>query len=361
MGQIELRYLSFLRNVLLALLSASIALGEGPASQSSACGGCHRVQTLHQVETPMAQALLLPSDNVTLKSHPNLTAQKGPYTYTVKTDEGGSAYIVSDGLNKLALPIRWTFGKRMQTWVFERDGRYFESLVSFYPGSNRIDTTVGDEKLTAHTLDEAAGREITTREAKDCFGCHSTNAIVNGRLALDSLEPGVTCERCHKGSTGHLIDAVQGRLDSTPPRLKNLSSEDMNGFCGQCHRSWETVIRTGIRGEANVRFQPYRLENSKCFDGADPRLRCTTCHDPHEQLVRDDATYDRTCLACHNSPMRRSSTLTSGRAAPRSCPVAKGGCVSCHMPKIRINSPGGLLTFTDHQIRIAKPGEPYPN
>ena len=36
-------------------------------------------------------------------------------------------------------------------------------------------------------------------------------------------------------------------------------------------------------------------------------------------------------------------------------------CVSCHMPKIKVNSPGGLLTFTDHQIRIAKSGEPYPN
>src|SRR5882757_5718780 len=100
MGQIELRYLNFLRNILLALVSASIALGEGPASHSSACGECHQVETLHQVETPMAQALVLGGDNATLKSHPELTAQKGGYSYKIKTDDSESMYIVSDGLNK---------------------------------------------------------------------------------------------------------------------------------------------------------------------------------------------------------------------------------------------------------------------
>ena len=29
------------------------------------------------------------------------------------------------------------------------------------------------------------------------------------------------------------------------------------------------------------------------------------------------------------------------------------------MPKV--NLPGGHMAFTDHQIRIVRPGEPYPN
>jgi formate-dependent nitrite reductase cytochrome c552 subunit len=33
--------------------------------------------------------------------------------------------------------------------------------------------------------------------------------------------------------------------------------------------------------------------------------------------------------------------------------------VSCHMPKI--NLPGGHAKFTDHEIRIVRPGDPYPN
>jgi hypothetical protein len=29
------------------------------------------------------------------------------------------------------------------------------------------------------------------------------------------------------------------------------------------------------------------------------------------------------------------------------------------MPKVKL--PNGLMTFTDHQIRVVKPGEPFPN
>jgi formate-dependent nitrite reductase cytochrome c552 subunit len=39
--------------------------------------------------------------------------------------------------------------------------------------------------------------------------------------------------------------------------------------------------------------------------------------------------------------------------------VAKENCVSCHMPKVTL--PNGHMTFTDHQIRVVKPGDPYPN
>ena len=35
-----------------------------------------------------------------------------------------------------------------------------------------------------------------------------------------------------------------------------------------------------MTGVANVRFQPYRLISSKCYDAEDSRIRCTACHDP---------------------------------------------------------------------------------
>jgi hypothetical protein len=173
------------------------------------------------------------------------------------------------------------------------------------------------------------------------------------------MEPGVTCEHCHSGSSGHLLDALQGVFDSTPGNLKKLSSEEISSFCGQCHRSWETVIRNGIRGVLNVRFQPYRLENSKCFDGNDPRISCTACHDPHQSLVREDTKYDSKCLACHATPVAGSSVPQPVKA--KSCPVASTGCTGCHMPKVKMNTPAGLITFTDHDIRLGKPGDLYPN
>ena len=41
------------------------------------------------------------------------------------------------------------------------------------------------------------------------------------------------------------------------------------------------------------------------------------------------------------------------------CPVERGNCVNCHMPKVKL--PAGPILFRDHQIRIVHPGDPYPN
>jgi formate-dependent nitrite reductase cytochrome c552 subunit len=234
--------------------------------------------------------------------------------------------------------------------------------VSYYPNIQGLDTTIGDERLTPHTLDEAMGRKLAPGETKACFGCHASNAVHDRKLMIESMQPGVTCEHCHVGTSTHLLDALQGDYASAPSRLGKLSSEDVSNFCGQCHRTWESVVRGHFHGEINVRFQPYRLANSKCFDGTDPRISCVACHDPHHDVVREDSSYDTKCLACHASSPHQSSTQTVSTPAPaepKTCPVAKENCVSCHMPKVTL--PGGHMKFTDHQIRIVKPGDSYPN
>ena len=43
----------------------------------------------------------------------------------------------------------------------------------------------------------------------------------------------------------------------------------------------------------------------------------------------------------------------------KTCSVAKENCASCHMPKIEL--PGAHARFTDHQIRIARAKDAYPN
>ena len=301
----------------------------------------------------MGRALLLPGSNPTLKANPKLTVRKGAYTYSVETQGDKSTYNVADGARTLTFPIKWTFGEGAQTWVLERNGKLYESLVSYYPAIHGLDTTTGDEALTPRSLEEAMGRELKPSDSRECFGCHATNAVRNGELRLDSLQPGVTCEHCHVGSTSHLLDAVRGQFESSPPDLKKLVTEDISSFCGQCHRTWEMVVRNRWRGEVNSRFQPYRLANSRCFDGTDPRISCLACHDPHQDLVREEASYDSKCQACHTT---RAAT---GSPATLTCSVAKSNCVSCHMPKVKL--PGGHMTFTDHQIRIVKAGDAYPN
>lgn len=310
----------------------------------------------------MGRGMQWPDLDPLFKSHPEMTFRKGSYTYTVESKGNQPIYSVTDGTRTISLPIHWSFGKGAQTWVLEKDGQLLESMVSYYPSIDGLEITTGDAALTPQNLDEAVGRKLREGEPRDCFGCHSTGAVSKGDLHFERLEPGVSCEHCHSGATAHLLAGLQGEAYATaPPDLRKLSTENISNFCGQCHRSWETVVRSTWRGEVDVRFQPYRLANSKCFDGTDPRINCIACHDPHQDLVKEDSTYDGKCLACHasrNESASRSTPTVPPRDA-KACPVADSQCVSCHMPKVKL--PNGLVTFHDHEIRIVKPGAPYPD
>jgi hypothetical protein len=220
-------------------------------------------------------------------------------------------------------------------------------MVSFYPKLSALAITLGDEQLRPRNLVEAMGRETSTQETTVCFGCHATGAVDQGRLSLDSFQPGVRCEHCHTGADAHMDAMAAGKTAPMPVSLGRMRAEDMSNFCGQCHRTWDSIVRAREWGEVNVRFAPYRLANSQCFLGDDKRIRCTACHDPHASLSRDEAAYDRACLACHASKPQKP------------CPVSNKDCVTCHMPKVTLSD--GHAVFTDHQIRIARPRDPYPN
>ena len=300
----------------------------------------------------MGSSVELPGHQNVLRTHPKLTFSQNGYSYLVEFREEGGRYTVTDGTNSLTLPIRYAVGVENQTFVLEQQGRFYESLVSYYTGVSGLSITMGDQRIRPHNLVEAMGRELSNDEATACFDCHSSGAVQQGRLHLESLQPGLDCEHCHSGALGHLEALQRGRSGITPPRLARMAAEEMSNFCGRCHRTWETVIRSHTWGQLNVRFQPYRLANSRCFVGDDRRIGCTHCHNPHKNLVRDDATYDSACLACH-------STATPDAKHWKPCPVGKSNCASCHMPKVEL--PGSLSVFTDHDIRIVHPGDPYPD
>jgi hypothetical protein len=300
----------------------------------------------------MGRAMQLSGNNPALSAHPKLTFRIGEYLYTLETHNGQTKYVVSDGKESITIPVLWSMGAQAQTWVLEHNGKMYESLVSYYPAIQGLGVTVGDDRIAPKSLEEAIGRSLDNEGVTTCFGCHASDAVVDHKLNLATMKPGLSCEHCHVGAGAHLNAMMQGDASVFPPDLKKLSSEDLSNFCGQCHRTWELVVRAGWRGTANVRFQPYRMAMSKCFDGNDPRISCIACHDPHEKVVRDAKYYDSKCLACHSA--------AASMAAPHAkvCPVAKTNCASCHMPKVPF--PGGHFVFSDHDIRVVKPNEPYP-
>jgi hypothetical protein len=328
-------------------------LGGAPRPVKMTCGSCHREEAQSQPGTEMGIGIELPEAQEPLKSHPQLSAEANGYTYAVERRGGQSTYTVKDGSGSLTLPIRYAFGVRNLTFVLEYQGHYYESLMTYYEQIQGLAVTMGDERLHPHNLVEAMGRENDEHAMVACFNCHSTGGVSQGKLTLESLEPGVKCEHCHAGAEAHLRGLEAGKPAPVPKKLGDMAAEDMSNFCGQCHRTWESIVGERLFGPRNVRFQPYRLANSKCFLGNDPRIRCTACHNPHEKLVRDDSRYDAACRACH------AQGQPVAAAPAKTCPVADKNCVSCHMPKVQ--APGSESTFTDHYIRVAHTGEQYPD
>ncbi|HMG85517.1 MAG TPA: hypothetical protein VK574_07220 [Terracidiphilus sp.] len=341
---------------LLCTLAAPHVVIAQRAKQSSApvtCATCHNGVATDFATAPMRHAMEPQGVNPALNAHPDLATKIGGYTYAVQTRNGQSTYTVSDGNGTLTVPIKWIFGQHSQTWVLEKNGHFYESLVSYFPRANGLAITPGDQIITPHNLTEAMGRQLPLWETRTCFNCHGSGITPGEKLVPAKVIPGLDCERCHAGSQQHMADAAQENFKTVPPSLKHLDAEQISDFCGQCHRTWDTVMRNKWHGPAFVRFQPYRLENSKCFIGNDPRISCVACHNPHQPVNHDAVSYDAKCLACHAG-----AKVASMPPNAKSCPVAKDKCTSCHMPKVDL--PGGHAQFTDHYIRVVHAGEPYP-
>ena len=316
------------------------------------CATCHPAQAKPHPATSMAHAMELPATCAILQAHPLLTFQEGNYSYRIERQGNASVYTVSDGIQNITVPLGWAFGlgQAGQTYVFEKDGMLYESRVSYYRELDGLDLTMGAANLKPSNLLEAAGRSIGRAEAVRCFGCHATDAVNGNQVSLHSLTPGVQCERCHGDAEKHVTALKTGNPAGAQMKdLRTMTSEDTSNFCGQCHRTWDEIAGSGTLGIANIRFQPYRLTSSKCYDSDDRRIRCTACHDVHNELDSHDSDYDAKCQACH----------AGGKVTARVCKVAASNCVSCHMPKLPM--PGSHHKFTDHEIRIVRANAPYPN
>jgi hypothetical protein len=323
------------------------------------CARCHSRKAATQLTTPMAQASSPAVDSTILREHNVVSRKLGSHTYSITHGLSGIEYSVGDGTNTISEPLTWAFGlgNKGQTYIFRHDGSFYESRMSFYKALQGLDLTTGHAATSPPTLEDALGRKLDAATVRRCFGCHTTASSNSSGFDPSRLMLGVTCEGCHGPGAKHVAlmgqkKFAEGRLAIfNPSSLKPVAQVD---FCGACHRTGNDVYEMGATGMSNVRFQPYRLENSRCWRDGDARLTCVACHDPHEPLVHEAAAYDQKCLACHVLSPKQLSRDHPGKR----CPVGKKNCVSCHMP--RVDVPQMHAPFVDHRIRIVRKGSDYP-
>jgi hypothetical protein len=353
---------------------------------AAVCAECHDSEVSTASKSAMARAATRAAEAESLQQVP-LALQIGSYRYQISDDGGKKVLKISKGEASRSAPLLWAFGmgRIAQTYVYEQNGNFYESHLSFYTSIQALDVTPGHPRTEPPSLAEGLGRRIPVEEKMRCFGCHTTASTTKGRLDTRTLFPGVACEACHGPGALHVAAMKSGDIDLALRSIVNpahLSASDSVEFCGACHRTWQDVVSDGpVRiGALNVRFQPYRLENSRCWKKGDARITCVACHDPHQPLVRDPASYDAKCLQCHKPAGNRGETpdeKSTGKSIETAattavikksegvedhrtaCPIGVQLCVTCHMPRFKNQTIHA--TFTDHWIRIAAPGAPLPN
>ena len=340
---------------------------------SRACQQCHAEKALTQRMTPMANASYRSAVSAWGAKLTATVVRNGPFLYHVvpqahdpKRDD--PKLIVSSGSRSTSGNIIWTFGAGVvgQTFVLESKDKIYDAMVTTYRGLHGgMDISPAHKQAQAGDLEGALGEYLTPRLRNRCFGCHTTASTMKGRFDPEHAIPGITCEGCHGPGLAHVVAANMNQLEDAgtlifnPRSLNPIESVD---FCGACHMTTADVVESKLFVPSNVRFPPYRLEKSLCWGvRGDQRLVCSACHDPHKPLVQEASFYDSRCLSCHSTqggqPPHRSN-FDGSNSAPKVCPTATTNCTTCHMPKYYV--PEMHANFTDHFIRIVRPGEPYP-
>ena len=330
---------------------------------SASCTQCHEEGAQ---ATSMARAATTGGGDSFFAKKGPVSLQAGDFAYQVKSVPEGVNYSVSSGGHVLSQKLAWVIGAGDlgRTFLYQADGRWQQSEVSFYTKPGMLDVTTGLGPGTGTGLPAALGQPLSAQEAKSCFSCHTVHATTSAGMEPLHAEPGVGCEACHGPGSAHASQmGAAGNQGSTGARFavfdpSKLSPEDSIDFCGSCHRT-SADAKLSVTQDFRlsvIRFQPYRLEESKCWRATkDERLTCVACHNPHKPLERVAASYDGKCLQCHAGAQAGSpAALHAGLV----CPKAKSDCVTCHMPKVPVASMHG--EFTDHDIRIARAGEEIP-
>jgi Cytochrome c554 and c-prime len=326
------------------------------------CQECHSEIAASQQTTPMYHASVRAPQSQILKLNEHLEFQQAGYRYSLSRGVSEVAYSVNDGSNAMTGLVAWAFGAGEigQTYLLEQQGLYTEGRLSYYRALGGLDITIGQPADAPLETVKALGQRLNHDATRHCFSCHTTASVTSSIFEPEMATSGLSCEACHGPGGAHVAAARAQRYEQAAASIVNpghLSPSDSVDFCGACHRTWSDVamLMPKNAGTFNVRFQPYRLEKSRCWgNSGDVRIACIACHDPHQPLVRASASYDSKCLACHLSPRH----ARMPKAVAPACKVSTSNCVSCHMPKYEV--PQAHASFTDHFIRVVHAGEGFP-
>jgi Tfp pilus assembly protein PilF len=324
---------------------------------NQACAKCHDKVYQSYMKSAMAQASGLAAENLVPGS---FTHKPSGVTYGVYSADG-KAWLSFErpgdpmvrGRRDLLYYIGQ--GRRGRTYLFSVDGFVFEAPVNWYADRQLWDMP------PAYT--ETRQIPMNLPAVMSCLECHGSGirppiaGTENRYRPPVFAHPGVSCERCHGPGDAHL----NGGPIVNPVKL---SAKLRDQVCMQCHLEGNAAI---VRAGRNVYeykagddlFQYVRyfvragsapgglraasqfeaLAQSTCKKKSGDAMSCTSCHDPHRTVTKDERVsfYRAKCITCHGA------TFATKHHSDRP------DCTACHMPAA-LSSDIAHTEVTDHRI-----------
>jgi predicted CXXCH cytochrome family protein len=349
----------------LLLLVALTAAAENPDIQ---CARCHQKIYDSYQATPMARASGLATEGL-LPGEFTHAASGVHYRLFLRDGRAWLSYDRPDQTLKGEQELLYFIGsgQRGRTYLFQKDGFWFESPVNWYSKQRVWD-------MNPKSL-EAREMPLTLKVDAGCLHCHTSGVqkptgANNHFGAQPFLYTGVTCQSCHGDPAAHLASG------GTAPILNpaKLSPSKRDSVCLQCHLEGETAVNPpgrslagflpgenltdyvthfvhsgelGPEGRATSQWEA--LLQSECKKKSGDRLTCTTCHDPHTSPTAEQrvAWFRGRCLTCHGEPAFVSKHHPD-----------EPNCSGCHMPREK-SGDVAHEQVTDHRIQ-RRPSKQVP-
>lgn len=365
---------------------ASPANSENGYVDSKACATCHSQIAAAYSRTGMARSFFVPAPGNTIEdyvkrpdyyhslsdSHYSMTMRGGRYFERrwqldgagreMNVEEASIDYVMGSGNHARSYLHRTERGMLIELplgWYPEKGGGWgmvpgsdtshpqTRRFVSYkcmfchngYPEIPETNYEPGSEPVFAGQLPQGI----------DCQRCHGPGAehvrtsgrgaIVNpAKLSMERRME--VCMQCHLETTSGRIPAVLQKFDRAP--FSYIPGQPLVEFA--IH--FDHAPGTGHEGKFEAVSSVYRLRQSRCFLESKGKLECATCHDPH-RIPRSEAAireYSAVCTGCHSS------------GHPAGVRVTKDDCITCHMPKRRVDDAPHVI-MTDHLIQRRAPAD----
>jgi len=271
-------------------------------------------------------------------------------------------------VNEADIAIEIGSGEHAHSYLFERDGFFVQSPLTWYSATEQWDLSPGFDPQTQATFDRTVNA--------NCMFCHAGAIKTQGnnieRFVISEMAIG--CERCHGPGGNHVAVHTRspeqmeiGMVDDivNPSRL-NRSQVD--AICAQCHlqgavssstygvsrwdfRPGEPIARDtteyqihGQSAEFRIVGHTEQMHQSGCYLNTET-LACTTCHDPHEHANENTTSISQReiCISCHERD-------ACGVPNDIRQTTQQNDCAVCHMPRRATNVQHAALH--DHRIAV---------